>query len=345
VILKNICLLLSFFLLIPPVLYAAADLELQEVQGNLEQNGKQLHLILSLRNLGPDEAANLACRIRVDAGKGMSWSREVRLKPLAVASSSRQEIQLQPEVPYVSSVLVEVFDLDQPDLVPSSNSKIWVPGKPADLLIEEASIAEQQPVSGRTISLNLKLRNLGPAAVSTLALQASLMVYQEAIATIEKKGGSLEANEEREVKLQISLLKTMIPATEGTIEIHVASGTSDIYDPREQNNAYLLPVALTLRMPDLMVRNAQVNQYGSLTFSIVNNGNAPCDATTTLLYVNGALAKRYNTPELRPGAEKRHQYGGTKIIPGTQIAIVADFNADVTESSEENNRFTFTVKR
>jgi hypothetical protein len=170
------------------------------------------------------------------------------------------------------------------------------------------------------------------------------MVYREQVAMVENTVRTLGVNEERQIKVTFPLARSEIQTQEGTVHLEAATTDEGTGDTVPGNNSYLLPVQLTLRMPDLIVRNIQLSPSGMLYFSVVNIGNAPCEATASLLYLNGALVHRYNTPLLRPGAEKRHQYGGEKIIPGTQIVIVADYNADVQEASEENNRVQFTAK-
>jgi subtilase family serine protease len=61
----------------------------------------------------------------------------------------------------------------------------------------------------------------------------------------------------------------------------------------------------------------------------------------TALYINGALTQRYETGVLQPGSTQRFEYRAPEIATGTKISIVADFNADVQEFSEENNRLNY----
>lgn len=327
------------------VAFGASDLELQNVQGQWNGSGNKLTFILHFKNHGPEGAKNIACRINLYSDDGNVQTYDAPLESLAAESSYEQELSITPEVSSIARAQVEIYDAVEADISPVSNFKIWLPGKRADLEIVEAVIDTPQPVTGKSIPLRLKIRNKGPVAIEKAKLMTELMIFRERILMMENMVRSVGSGEEKEIKTTLPLSRTKIQTEEGTINLKVSIADAGTEDANPGNDSYLLPVLLMLRMPDLSIKNIQVSPLGVLSFSVANSGNAPCEATTTLLYLNGALTRRYNTPSLHSGAEKRHQYGGTKVLPGTQVTIVADFNADIQEASEENNRFQFTTRR
>lgn len=338
----KVCLLLIIILTAGTV-FSSSDLELQNVQGQTADN--TLTFTLQYKNHGPAEAKDIGCRIQLYSEDGNVQTYDTPLEPLAAGSSSERDLSFELEIAAVVRAQIEIYDAVEADISPVSNIRIWAPGKRADLQITEAVIDTPQPVTGRSILLRLKIHNKGPVAIEKAKLTAELMIFRERALMIENMVRSLGPGEEKEMKITLALSRTKIQTEEGTIHLQATISDTGIEDSTPSNNFYLLPVLLTLRMPDLSVKNIQVSPLGVLSFSVANIGNAACGATTTLLYLNGALTRRYNTPSLSPSAEKRHQYGGTKVLPGTQVTIVSDFNADIQEVSEENNRFQFTTRR
>ena len=63
-------------------------------------------------------------------------------------------------------------------------------------------------------------------------------------------------------------------------------------------------------------------------------------SSITALYVNGALVERFNTQEIGPRGTQAFRFNTLKLSEQDNIVVVADFNADVEEASEENNRAT-----
>ncbi|HEY4491882.1 MAG TPA: CARDB domain-containing protein, partial [Acidobacteriota bacterium] len=114
--------------------------------------------------------------------------------------------------------------------------------------------------------------------------------------------------------------------------------------PDTQNSSIKIPVSLVAKMPDLAPKDVSVDKRGILSFSIANKGNSLCRDSVTAVYINGALVQRFNTRQLRAGDLQRFQHSATRVASGAQISIVADFNADTQEASEENNRLNYIVK-
>ncbi|HSP06394.1 MAG TPA: CARDB domain-containing protein [Acidobacteriota bacterium] len=334
------------FLLCSTLCYASSDLELKDLKQQVSEDGKILDLQFILSNHGPDDASAIGLRLHfLGNHKELSYG-EYELQPLA--HDTERAGNLQAELPAsVNGIRVEVYDAAQADVKPTNNvleADLKMPGSNlADLEIQDGSIVSAQPVQDRNLILRIHVVNHGPAAITNSRAVAELMLFQKTVSSAERRPGRLAAGEERDVQFSIPI-PADVPTTEGIVMIHWTLDDDAVQDASNGHNTYSIAVSLVARQPDLVLQDVRVNSRGELSFTVKNVGNAPAGETTTALYVNAALVKRYKTPALRPGAERQHQYGGTKIVPGTQITIVADFNADIAESSEANNRYQFVSK-
>jgi subtilase family serine protease len=106
------------------------------------------------------------------------------------------------------------------------------------------------------------------------------------------------------------------------------------------NQIFKINVPLNLKMPDLVPLKPVIDKNGVLTFQVSNQGNARAGASVTALYINGALVQRYNTPEIAPHGTQNYKYKEDKLDADTKVRIIVDFNAEVEEASEENNRIS-----
>jgi hypothetical protein len=233
---------------------------------------------------------------------------------------------------------VEVFDSQQPDIQPSTNfiqMNIKAPDlRKADLQVLDVK-ADEAKEKGRGVYL-VRLKNNGPDRVPVSRLEVELEVYGEQIARADKRVDRLEAGAENETRIQMPNAN-IIPATNGSL---VVRWNADVEDADSTNNVFKLPVQLALRMPDLLPLRFNIDRQGTLTFAVHNKGNARAAATVTALYINNALVERFTTNEIAPRGSQQFRYAGRKLSSMDKILIVADFNADVEESTEENNRAT-----
>lgn len=338
------CLLVILFSSISLIASGSADLEVRSLKAVPDPYGKTLHLELSIVNHGPANAVHVGCNVYAYSSQQLVLSQSFSLATLPLEETRTEAFTIElPSGTAVTRIKAEIYDSEEADVQPSTNFaqiNIKPPDfKIIDLDIVEASIETPQPVSEKAVVIRLKLRNNGPDAVRNSKVLVDLQVFNASIATNEKKVGRLEAGEQMEIKIPVPLAKS-ISSTEGMVLMKWTVSDTEVVDPSEENNSYVLPVLLIPKMPDLIAKNAKLDRRGFLTFIVMNKGNAPSDGSVTALYVNAALTERFNTPALQPSAVRPFRYTGTKITPGAQVAIVADFNADVVESSEENNRIT-----
>lgn len=338
--------LIFLLLLVSSLCYASADLELRDLKSQVSADGKTVTFQFGILNHGPDDAAAVGLRLSMFASRTLLSSGEFEMEPLAKDGERPGALQVD-AIPGLTRVRAELYDSQVADTVPFNNiqeAAVQLPGgSVSDLEIQSGLIVSEQPVKDKNLIVRVHLVNHGPATAVNSRVAVQFMIFQKAVSILEKSPGKLQADEERDLQFSIPI-PSDASSTEGVVVVRWLPAEDSTSDPAPGNNAYTLPVALVARQADLVPLYVQVNTRGELVFTIKNKGNTSAAATTTALYLNAALVKRFNTPELAAGGERRHQYGGTKILPGTQITIVADFNADVAESSEENNRFQFVSK-
>ena len=313
--------------------FAAADLELKSVTG---LPGSPLKVEFVIANNGPDSANHPACNIYFYSNETLVLSQAMNLLPLASGDERTEELTFPLPKKPVTTVKVEIFDSQQADIQPSTNF-MQVNIKPpdlrsADMQIVEVKADDQKGKGGFLV----RLRNNGPARIAPSRLKVELEVFGNRIARSEKRVERLDSSGELETRIQIPNAP-FVPATSGLLNLRWES--AEVQDSEPANNVYKLPVPLVLRMPDLLPVKPAIDRQGMLSFTIHNKGNVRASASVTALYINGALVERYNTPVIPPrGASSPFRYKAMKLTPEDKIVIVADFNADVEESSEENNR-------
>jgi len=314
--------------------FGAADLEIKTIKG---LPGKEFNLEFLFINHGPDVANNVGCNVYFYATERLVLSQAFKLPALASGASRKEQLTMEFPNQAITTVKVEVFDFEQPDVQPSTNfmqMNIKPPDlRKADLQIVKVESAEQRE-KGKSILL-VKLRNNGPDRIGPSKLNVALEVFGQPLAQSEKKIERMDAGTELETKVQIPNAP-IIPATNGSIVLRWSG--SDVEEPEAGNNLYKFDVPLTLRMPDLLPVKASIDKQGMLTFSVNNKGNARAEDSVTALYINGALVERYNTPDMAPRGLQQYRYNVKKLTSEDKVVIVVDFNADVQESSEENNR-------
>src|SRR5207253_726809 len=111
------------------------------------------------------------------------------------------------------------------------------------------------------------------------------------VASEVKPLGRLESGQEKEFDVLLALNKPISSAL-GDLKIQVLSpGTT----PSASDNVMLVPVQVTLRMPDLVIGDAKINEKGFLVFFVYNKGTMMAGPSQTALYINGALTQRYAT--------------------------------------------------
>lgn len=314
------------------IAFGAADLEIRTLTG---VPGPEFRIEFVVVNHGPDAANHAGCNIYFYSNEKLVLSQAMNLQPLEPGASRNEEFVLQVPARFVTTVKLEVFDSRQPDTQPSTNF-MQMNIKPADLRKADLQVIEvkQDERKGKGAFL-VRLRNHGPARIAPSKLQVELEVFGEVIAREAKRVDRLESAEELETRVGIPSAP-IIPSTNGVLSVRWE--IPEVDDPEPSNNVYRLPVPLVLRMPDLLPLNAKIDRQGTLTFAIQNKGNARAPSTVTALYINGALVERYNTPEIAPRGSSQYTYKAMKLTSDDKIVVVADFNADVQEASEENNR-------
>lgn len=325
-------LILTVFLLFCNFAHAAADLELKSVTG---LPGSQLTVEFVIANNGPDTANHPACNVYFYSNETLVLSQAMNLLPLASGVERIEELTFPLPKRPVTTVKVEVFDSQQPDIQPSTNF-MQVNIKPPDLRSADMQIvevkAEEEKGKGGFL---VRLRNNGPARLLPSRLKVELEIFGNIVARSEKRVERLDTSGELETRIQIPNAP-FVPATSGLLYLRWES--AEVQDSDPANNVYKLQVPLVLRMPDLLPMKPTIDRMGVLNFTIQNKGNVRAAASVTALYINGALVERFNTPEIGPRGSSQYRYKAMKLTPEDKIAIVADFNADVQESSEENNR-------
>jgi subtilase family serine protease len=198
-------------------------------------------------------------------------------------------------------------------------------------------------MEGKTAEFRVLVRNRGPLESKTSVIKLNLVQFQQTITSAVKKLGLLVPGEEKEMKIVMRLPSEGISVEQVLFEARCENRDPSVEESDSTNNILSKPMLLSIRMPDLSVKDMRVDNRGNLAFWVMNRGTARSLPTITAFYVNGALVRRFNTPELAAGKSRRHVYGGMKVPAGTQVTVVADFNADLAESSKENNRLNFTV--
>jgi hypothetical protein len=337
--------LLFAFLLIPFVAQAAADLELQQVTPSIEQGVLQVTITIS--NNGPATAENLKCRLTLYSGQQIVDTIIVALNSVAVEERHKEDLQWKITAPAANVLVAELFDEIEPDDHPANNSSkltLRFPGySKADLQLVDVALPTTDRLEGRTAEFNVTVRNNGPEDVRSSLLKINLTQFQKQVAYVERKLGRLDPSDEKQIKIVLRLPLENIPVEQTLLEVRFEMNDTTVEESDSTNNVFTKPILVSIRMPDLIPRSVKINARGNVAFSIANVGTAVAKPTITALYLNGSLVRRYNTPELGAGKERLHIYGGTKVEAGDQVAIVADFNADLEESSEENNRLNYNA--
>jgi hypothetical protein len=335
------------FLFIPFIAHAAADLELQQVTPRIEAD--ILRVDIGISNHGPYSSEKLKCRLTLYSGQQIVDTIIVALNPIAVEESRKENLEWKITAPAANALIVELFDETVADDHPSNNSSrltLKFPGySKADLQIVDVVLPATDKLEGRTAEFNVSIRNNGPQDVRSSMLKVNLTQFQKQIAYAERKLGRLEHSDGKQIKIVLRLPSEGIPVEQALLEMRLEMIDRTVEESDFTNNIFTKPILISIRMPDLAPKSVKVDSRGNLSFSIMNFGRAVAKPTVTALYVNGSMVRRYNTPELHGGKERRHLYGGTKVEAGDQIAIVADFNADLEESSEENNRLNYNVSQ
>lgn len=333
-------------LLLPLFVFASADLELDSLQAQPDTDSHSLLLKLYMTNHGPADAMQLACNIYLYAEQKLVLSQTLSLNPLVNLDKRTDEIHVDLPAATVTRAKVEIFDSAEPDLQPSSNSAEVVLRSSdianADLQIVQAEVKSAQPIADLSTVIHVRIRNNGPDVAPAIGMEISLLLFNAPILTQEKRIGRIEVGKDLDIDLPVNLNKP-IPTTSGAFELKLVLDEDRVKDPVDYNNVFSVPVQLTIRMPDLIVEDLRVSERGNLAIFIRNAGKAPCDPSETALYLNGAVVQRYKTPAMRPNESQRFVYNASKLAEGTQVAVVADFNADIAESSEENNKMTLVV--
>ena len=269
------------------------------------------------------------------------------MQPLGSGESRQENLDWKITASGANAIGVELFDELLPDEYPSNNFvklAFRFPGvAKSDLELVEVKFPEEQKLEGKSAVFRVLIRNKGPVEIRSSILKIDLTQFRQSVVSMNKKLGRLEPGEEKEVKAVLSLPIDGISVEQVLFEARCDIQDSSVEEDDLSNNVFSKPLLLSIRMPDLIVKDMRVDGRGNLAFWVVNRGTARSLPTVTALYVNGALVRRFNTPEMAVSKSRRHVYGGTKVPVGTQVAVVADFNADLSESSEENNRLNFTV--
>lgn len=333
--------------LIASASFAAADLEITNLRGVLSSERKAYTLTFRVSNEGPADAKSVGCNVYVFSNQTLLVSQNASVEPLAKGQSREESIEIALPSDPVTSIQVEVYDGAEADTQPSTNtaSLHLKTGnvKKVDLQIVQAQIENEQPVGQKNLLLNIKLRNNGPDISAFSRLTAELVVLNESIVRTDRRIERLAVGDELDLKLPLTLTPSMVSNT-GTVQIHWAILDAGSLDTSEDNNRLLIPVALLPRMPDLVTREIRADRNGVLRFVIINKGNSRSQESTTALYINGALVERYVTPGLAPNGTRAFQYAGGRLPRDTNVLVVVDFNADVQEFSEENNRLAYRTK-
>jgi CARDB protein len=328
---------LIFLILLTPLslLFAASDLEIQSLRGT--PNQKKFTMEFQITNHGPASADHLGCNIYFYANERLLVSQTFPLQPLA-AGASRKESQTM-DLPGDSSttVKVEIFDSQQPDTQPSTNflqMNLRAPDlKKADLQIIDVKSDEE---GGKfRAAWIVRLRNNGPDRIPATSLIADLVVQGETIGEAERKVDRLIAGEETQVRIPLPNAP-VVSATNGDLVFKWT--TSEVQDIDQTNQIFKINVPLNLKMPDLVPVKPAIDKNGVLTFQVTNQGSARAGSSVTALYINGALVQRYNTPEIAARGSQNYKYNADPLDPDTKVVVITDFNAEVEESSEENNR-------
>jgi CARDB protein len=335
------------FLLHPLIAQASADLELRQITPGIEQD--ILHASISISNHGPAAAEKLKCRLTLYSGEQIVDTIIIALNPIAAEETRKEDLQWKITAPAANVLVAELFDEIESDDHPANNSSkltLRFPGySKADLQLVDVGLPTTDKLEGRLAEFNVTIRNNGPEDVRSSVLKISLTQFQKQIAYMERRLGRLDPSDEKQIKMVLRLPGENIPVEQALLEVRFEMNDTTVDESDLTNNVFTKPILISIRMPDLTPRSVNINSRGVLSFSIANIGSAVARPTITALYRNGSLVRRYNTPELPAGKERQHLYGGTKVEPGDQIAIVADYNADLEESSEENNRLNYTASQ
>lgn len=340
-------LILLLWMAFGSIAYAESDLELQSLKAVPEEGSAEMEITLHVINRGPDVASHPGCNIYVYSYQKLVSSQAFLLKVMPVEAPRQEILRIQIANEPITRIKAEIFDSTQPDTQPSTNF-IQVNLKPpdfrnSDFEILEATIETPQPIVDRAIVLKVRLRNNGPDIAPYSKVTADLQVFGNSVGKVDKRVDRVATDETQEIKLAIPLAKS-ISGGEGTIHLEWLGSDMQMFDPEKGNDTRDLSVQLTRRMPDLIPKDIKLDKKGILTFSIVNKGNAPSEASTAALFLNGALIQRYPIPALQPHANFRIKEASVGIENAMLVTVVSDYNADVAEASEENNRVNFQSK-
>ena len=340
-------LMIGLWMAISSFAYAESDLELQSLKAVPEEGSAEMEITLHVINRGPDVASHAGCNVYVYSYQKLLSSQAFLLKEIPVDQPREEILRIQVANEPITRIKAEIFDSQQPDTQPSTNF-IQVNLKPpdfrnSDLEIMEATIESAQPIVDRAIVLKVRLRNNGPDIAPYSKITADLKVFGNSVGKVDKRVERVAADDTLEMKLAIPLAKS-ISGGEGTIHLEWIGSDMQMFDPEKANDTRDLSVQLTRRMPDLIPKDLKLDKKGVLTFSIVNKGNAPSEASTAALFLNGALIQRYPIPAMQPNANFRIKEASVGIENAMLVTVVSDYNADVAEASEENNRVNFQAK-
>lgn len=338
---------IGLFVVLAITVSAASDLELQQVTPSLDPSEGILRVRIAFANHGSAATEKLRCRLSLYSGQQMVDALLIPLNPIGAGEARQENLEWKITAPAANGLVVELFDETEPDDHPANNSsrlELRFPGfSKADLEIADVVLPATERLEGKTAEFNVLIRNKGALEVRSSVLKINLSQFQKQVTSTEKKIGHLQPAEEKQVKMILRLPNEGIAVEQVLLEVRCELNDSTVEESDMTNNVFSKPILLSIRMPDLAPRYMRVDGRGNLAFAIMNYGVAVAKPTVTALYMNGSLVRRYNTPELRGGKERRHLYGGTKVETGAQITVVADFNADIEESSEENNRLNYTA--
>jgi subtilase family serine protease len=340
-------LLLVIFSLLSISAFGASDLELRKASPLVESNGEILHVQLSISNRGPAISERPRCRLTLYSGQQIVDSAMYQFQPVNSGELRDETLDWKITTTVANSLAVELFDELQTDEYPSNNFlkvELHFPGQnKIDLELADVTFPTEQKMEGKTAEFRVLVRNRGPLESKTSVIKLNLVQFQQTITSAVKKLGLLVPGEEKEMKIVMRLPSEGISVEQVLFEARCENRDPSVEESDSTNNILSKPMLLSIRMPDLSVKDMRVDNRGNLAFWVMNRGTARSLPTITAFYVNGALVRRFNTPELAAGKSRRHVYGGMKVPAGTQVTVVADFNADLAESSKENNRLNFTV--
>ncbi|RXA20419.1 PGF-pre-PGF domain-containing protein [Methanosarcina sp. MSH10X1] len=315
------------------------------------KTGELKNIEIIVKNQGTSESEGTKLKLQIDGVEVNEWDVS------SLAAGENSELISEPWTP-ASDGPVEIkavvdSEMSVSESNESNNQKtgtVTVTGSEEllpDLTIESFKYPENSE-PGKHENIEIRVKNQGTSASE---VATKLELYIGGVKVNEWDIPSLPAGESSE-----PFSGEWIPASEGSVEIKaVVDGGNLVNESHENNNQKADTVTVTVSeelLPDLVVEDIlseqgdpQAGKLSNLTVKIKNQGAAPAAEAAAKWYINGeAVNENLQVPALSEGANAEVLLPLTPEKAGkTEVKVLVDSGASVTESNESNNQLTKVI--